>query len=98
MKKEIDHFLETHPYYLNKSELVRDALRHIMHEEEKLSAETLKVIEEGKEQVEKDEGSTLAEVKESIESSKPSAGEPREDREELDGWCQVYWSCQEPTI
>jgi len=85
MKREIDRFLETHPYYLNKSELVRDALRHIMHEEEKLSAETLKVIEEGKEQVEKDEGSTLAEVKESIESSKPSAGEPREVKEELDG-------------
>lgn len=67
MKREIDHFLETHPYYLNKSEFVRDALRHIMHEEEKLSAETLRVIEEGKEQVEKDEGSTLAEVREELD-------------------------------
>ncbi len=85
MKDEIDHFLETHPYYLNKSELVRDALRHIMEEERRLSKETLRVIEEGKEQIEKDEGSTLEEVKESIESSKPSAGEPREVREELDG-------------
>lgn len=85
MKKEIEHFLETHPYYLNKSELVRDALRHIIQEEEKLSEETLRVIEEGEEQIEKDEGSTLDEVKESIESSKTSAGEPREVREELDG-------------
>ena len=55
-----------------------------MHEEEKLSAETLKVIEEGKEQVENDEGSTLAEVKDSIESSKPSAGEPREEKESIE--------------
>ncbi len=67
MKKEIDHFLETHPYYLNKSELVRDALRHIMHEEQKLSAETLRVIEERKEQVEKDEDSTLSEVREELD-------------------------------
>ncbi len=85
MEDEINKFLESHPYYMNKSELVRDALRHIMYEERKLSEETLKVIEKGKEQIEKDEGSTLAEVKDSIESSEPSTGEPREVREELDG-------------
>lgn len=69
MENEINKFLESHPYYMNKSELVRDALRHIMYEERKLSEETLKVIEKGKEQVEKDEGATLDQVKESEDSS-----------------------------
>ncbi len=68
MEDEINKFLESHPYYMNKSELVRDALRHIMHEERKLSEETLKVIEKGKEQIERDEGSTLDQVKESEDS------------------------------
>ena len=68
MEDEINKFLESHPYYMNKSELVRDALRHIMYEERKLSEETLEVIEKGKEQIEKDKGATLDEVEDSIES------------------------------
>ncbi len=67
MEDEINKFLESHPYYMNKSELVRDALRHIMYEERKLSEETLKVIEKGKEQIERDEGSTLQEVREELD-------------------------------
>jgi len=67
MEDEINKFLESHPYYMNKSELVRDALRHIMYEERKLSEETLEVIEKGKEQIEKDEGATLNEVREELD-------------------------------
>jgi len=67
MEDEINKFLESHPYYMNKSELVRDALRHIMYEERKLSEETLKVIEKGKEQIERDEGSTLDQVREELD-------------------------------
>ena len=68
MEDEINKFLKSHPFYMNKSELVRDALRHIMYEERKLSEGTLEVIEKGKEQIEKDEGTTLNEAKDSIES------------------------------
>lgn len=67
MEDEINKFLESHPYYMNKSELVRDALRHMMYEDMKLSEETLEVIEKGKEQIEKDEGSTLDQVREELD-------------------------------
>lgn len=30
MDEDIEAFLEDHPHYLNKSELVRDALRHMI--------------------------------------------------------------------
>ena len=40
-----------------------------MYEDRKLSKETLKVIEKGKAQIKKDEGSNLDDVKESTESS-----------------------------
>jgi Arc/MetJ-type ribon-helix-helix transcriptional regulator len=30
MEDDLEAFLEEHPHYLNKSELVRDALRHMM--------------------------------------------------------------------
>lgn len=30
MEEEIEAYLEEHPRYLNKSELVRDALRHVL--------------------------------------------------------------------
>jgi len=67
MEGEIEVFLNGHPYYLNKSELVRDAIRHLISEKRRLSKETLKVIEEGKEQVEKGEGMTLVEVREELD-------------------------------
>jgi len=53
MDDDIEAFLEDHPHYLNKSELVRDALRHLI-EYPRLSNVTLeddrisrKQIEEG---------------------------------------------------
>ena len=62
MDDRIDEFLETHPYYMNKSEMVRDAIRHLIEDESRLSTETIRVIEKGKEQVEKGRGKTLEEV------------------------------------
>jgi Arc/MetJ-type ribon-helix-helix transcriptional regulator len=40
MEEDIEAFLEDHPHYLNKSELVRDALRHLI-ETPRLSERTL---------------------------------------------------------
>ncbi|WP_254864771.1 ribbon-helix-helix domain-containing protein [Halovivax gelatinilyticus] len=40
MDEDIEAFLEDHPHYLNKSELVRDALRHMI-EVPRLSERTL---------------------------------------------------------
>ena len=40
MEEDIEAFLEDHPHYLNKSELVRDALRHLI-ETPPLSPRTL---------------------------------------------------------
>lgn len=40
MDEDIEAFLEDHPHYLNKSELVRDALRHLI-ETPRLSDRTL---------------------------------------------------------
>lgn len=67
MESEIENFLNGHPYYLNKSEFVRDAIRHLISEERRLSKETLQVIEEGKDQVDKGEGLTLEEVKDELD-------------------------------
>jgi Arc/MetJ-type ribon-helix-helix transcriptional regulator len=67
MEGEIARFLNDHPYYLNKSELVRDAIRHLISEKRRLSKGTLRAIEKGKEQVEKGEGMTLEEVREELE-------------------------------
>ena len=62
MEVKINKFLKSHPYYLNKSEMIRDAIRHLIEEENRLSIETLKVIEEGKKQVESGKGKTLEEL------------------------------------
>lgn len=66
MEVKINDFLETHPYYMNKSEMVRDAIRHLIEDENRLSLETLKVIEEGKKQVERGVGKTLEEVEKEL--------------------------------
>ena len=62
MDDRIEEFLETHPFYMNKSEMVRDAIRHLIEDESRLSTETIRVIEKGKEQVEKGKGRTLEDV------------------------------------
>lgn len=40
MDEDLEAFLEDHPHYLNKSELVRDALRHMI-DVSRLSERTL---------------------------------------------------------
>mgnify|MGYP001475582302 CR=1 FL=1 len=66
MKTKINDFLDIHPYYMNKSEMVRDAIRHLIEDESRLSKETLKVIEAGKQQVKSGKGKTLEEVEKDL--------------------------------
>jgi metal-responsive CopG/Arc/MetJ family transcriptional regulator len=62
MEAKINNFLRSHPYYMNKSEMIRDAIRHLIEAENRLSSETIKVIENGKKQIEKGRGKTLEDV------------------------------------
>ncbi len=66
METKINDFLDIHPYYMNKSEMVRDAIRHLIEDESRLSKETLKVIEAGKQQVKSGKGKTLEEVEKDL--------------------------------
>lgn len=66
MDSKINNYIENHPYYMNKSEMVRDAIRHLIEDEDRLSKETLKVIEKGKAQIEKGKGKTLEEVEQEL--------------------------------
>lgn len=54
MEAAIEAYLAEHPHYLNKSELVRDANRHLIAEP-RLSADVLGKVRRGREQVERDE-------------------------------------------
>jgi len=67
MDSRINTYLEAHPYYMNKSEMVRDAIRHLIEDDSRLSVETLRVIEKGKAQVEKGKGKTLEEVEQELD-------------------------------
>ncbi|MFB6242562.1 MAG: ribbon-helix-helix domain-containing protein [Halobaculum sp.] len=51
MDEDIEAFLEAHPHYLNKSELVRDALRHMM-ETPRLSDRTVEDDRVSRQQIE----------------------------------------------
>lgn len=51
MDDDIEQFLADNPHYLNKSELVRDALRHMI-ETPRLSERTLADDEVSREQIE----------------------------------------------
>lgn len=57
MEKDIQEFLKEHPHYLNKSELVRDALRHLI-ESPGLSARAREDVRASREQI--DAGDTVA--------------------------------------
>lgn len=54
MEADIEAYLSEHPHYLNKSELVRDAIRHMITEPQ-LSADVLGKVRRGREQAERDE-------------------------------------------
>jgi len=51
MDDDLEEFLKDHPHYLNKSELVRDAVRHMI-ETPRLSDRTLKDDRVSREQIE----------------------------------------------
>ncbi|MFP4530921.1 MAG: ribbon-helix-helix domain-containing protein, partial [Halodesulfurarchaeum sp.] len=51
MQADIDQFLEDHPHYLNQSELVRDALRHLI-EPPRLANRTLEDDRVSRQQIE----------------------------------------------
>ena len=57
METDIQEFLEEHPHYLNKSELVRDAVRHLI-EPPQLSEQAREDIRASREQIEA--GETVA--------------------------------------
>lgn len=50
MEEDLEAYLEDHPHYLNKSELVRDALRHLVGER-RLSAAVERKVQAGRRQV-----------------------------------------------
>ncbi|MDR5656983.1 ribbon-helix-helix domain-containing protein [Halodesulfurarchaeum sp. HSR-GB] len=50
MDEDIDTFLEDHPHYLNKSEFVRDAVRHLLKEPQ-LSEQAREDIRVSREQI-----------------------------------------------
>lgn len=57
METDIQEFLEKHPHYLNKSELVRDAVRHLI-EPPQLSEQARADVRASREQIEA--GKTVA--------------------------------------
>lgn len=54
MEADIEAFLAEHPHYLNKSEFVRDAIRHLLAEP-KLSDDAVAQVREGRAQAARDE-------------------------------------------
>lgn len=50
MDEDLERFLQDHPHYLNKSELVRDAVRHLLGTP-RLSPAVRRRVEEGRAQV-----------------------------------------------
>lgn len=53
MERDIDQILEDHPHYLNKSEFVRDAVRHLIDEHDlKLSDKILEADQQARNDIE----------------------------------------------
>jgi len=61
MDDDLREYLEEHPHYLNKSELVRDALRHLI-ESRGLSDQAREDIQVSREQFEAGESVSLDEL------------------------------------
>jgi len=62
METDIQEFLEEHPHYLNKSELVRDAVRHLI-EPPQLSEQAREDVRASREEIEAGETVALDELK-----------------------------------
>lgn len=50
MEADIEAYLAEHPHYLNKSELVRDAIRHLLASP-RLSPDVVRKVRQGRAQV-----------------------------------------------
>lgn len=61
MEDDLDAYIEDNPHYLNRSELARDALRHIL-EKPRLSTESLRRVEQSEKEFENDEFVPLEDV------------------------------------
>ena len=61
MDDDVEAFLEEHPHYLNKSELVRDALRHLIVSQ-RLSPWAREDVRVSREQIEAGETVTLEDL------------------------------------
>lgn len=61
MDDDIEAYLDAHPHYMNKSELVRDALRHLLNEPP-LAEWVNEDIKTSREQIERDETVSLENI------------------------------------
>lgn len=61
MEGDLQDFLEENPHYLNKSEAVRDALRHLMNSQQ-LADWAREDVRESREQIEAGDTVTLDEL------------------------------------
>lgn len=61
MEDDLDAYLEDNPHYLNRSELARDALRHMI-EEPRLSTASLRRVEQSERDFEHGDSVPLEEI------------------------------------
>jgi Arc/MetJ-type ribon-helix-helix transcriptional regulator len=61
MEDDLDAYLKNNPHYLNRSELVRDALRHMI-ERPRLSAASLQRVEQSERDFERGDYVSLEDV------------------------------------
>lgn len=64
MERQIDRYIEETGQYINRSELIRDALRRRMEDKAPLSAETLERIEQSRADMREDRTHSIDEVRE----------------------------------
>lgn len=61
MEDDLDAYLDDNPYYLNRSELIRDALRHMI-ERPRLSTASLRRVERSERDFERGDYVSLKDV------------------------------------
>lgn len=66
MEEEVDAFIEETGLFINRSELVRDAVRRRIEDQAPLSAETLERIEQSKRDMEQGNTHSIAAVREQL--------------------------------
>lgn len=66
MEEKMDEFIEETGLFVNRSELVRDAVRRRLEENAHLSASALERIDRAKRELERGEGRSIDEVRDDI--------------------------------